>query len=66
MNTPNLPTQSQNVIDVIAANGEKKKGYRPGHIGKDRSLMIATYGTFGKDFMTVDLAYYYCFTFLQR
>ena len=54
MNISNLPNQNQNVIEITLANGERKKGYKPGHTGKDRSLMIATYGTFGKDNMTSD------------
>lgn len=54
MSTQILPIQNQNVIEFMAANGEMKKGYQPGFTGKDRSLMIATYGTFGKDRMTTD------------
>lgn len=54
MSTPNLPIQNQNVIEIQVANGEKKKAYKPGFTGKDRGLMIATYGTFGKDYMTPD------------
>ena len=46
--------QNQNVIEIIKANGEKKWGYKSGITGPDRSLMIATYGKFSKDHMTVD------------
>ena len=46
--------QNQNVVEIIVANGEKKYGYVAGVTGNNRSLMIATYGTFSKDRMTVD------------
>ena len=54
MNTPNLPTQNQDVIEIQVANGEKKMAYRPGVTGNNRSLMIAAYGAFGKDYVTID------------
>lgn len=54
MSITNNLVQNQEVETIQVANGETKNAYRAGFTGKERSLMIATYGTFGKDFMTVD------------
>lgn len=54
MSITNNQVQNQEVETIQVANGETKNAYRAGFTGKERSLMIATYGTFGKDYMTVD------------